>query len=55
LNKQYCFEYMDAILSKSGKFTQRNHFLLCRMIATLAGLAKGASDLAGVRGLAPNP
>jgi pyruvate,orthophosphate dikinase len=37
---RYCFEYLEAILSKSGKFTQRNRSLLFRMIASLSGLSQ---------------
>ena len=37
---RYGFEYLEAILSKSGKFTQRNLPLLFRMIASLSGLSQ---------------
>jgi pyruvate,orthophosphate dikinase len=35
-----CFEYLEALLSQSGKFTQRNRALLFRMLASLSGLSQ---------------
>ena len=37
---RYCFEYLEALLSKSGKFTQRNRLLLFLTIASLSGLSQ---------------
>ncbi len=42
---RHCFDYLEAILTKSGKFTQRNRALLFRIITSLSALSRTQQHL----------